>query len=142
MKPVRIVLDTNVVFSALYSDMGASHQLVMMLGTGKFQPCVSVPIVLEYEATLLGHLDDLPQTRTEIEDVVDYVCAASAHVEVFYLWRPHLRDPDDDMFLEAAVAGDATAIVTHNKRDFGGVDQFGIEALSPGEFLRRTRGKE
>jgi predicted nucleic acid-binding protein len=55
-----------------------------------------------------------------------------------YLWRPAVRDPDDDMVLETAVNGPAEAIVTLNRRDFAGVaERFGIGVLSPGEAVRR-----
>src|SRR5258708_38990992 len=56
---------------------------------------------------------------------------------IFYLWRPFLTDPRDDLVLELAVEAQASCIVTHNLRDFAGTEQFGIEALSPGAFLRR-----
>jgi predicted nucleic acid-binding protein len=53
-------------------------------------------------------------------------------VHLAFLWRPTLRDPDDDMVLEAAVNGHAHAIVTFNRRDFSpAMEQFGIAVLSP-----------
>jgi predicted nucleic acid-binding protein len=59
-------------------------------------------------------------------------------VEPHYLWRPRLRDPDDDMVLEAAVNGRAEVIATFNARDFAGViDEFGIALLTPVAILRR-----
>jgi predicted nucleic acid-binding protein len=55
-----------------------------------------------------------------------------------FLWRPRLRDADDDMVLEAAVNGRAEAIVTFNARDFAGVaDEFGLALLTPNAILRR-----
>jgi predicted nucleic acid-binding protein len=56
---------------------------------------------------------------------------------VFYLWRPFLRDPKDDMVLELAVAAGARFVVTHNKRHFDGTGRFGIEAVSPSELLKK-----
>jgi predicted nucleic acid-binding protein len=54
------------------------------------------------------------------------------------LWRPRLRDADDDMVLEAAANGRADAIATFNTRDFAGVaSEFGIAVLTPAEILRR-----
>jgi len=59
-------------------------------------------------------------------------------VEIHYLWRPRLRDPDDEMVLEVAVNGRADVIVSFNEADFGVVpDQFGIEVIGPGEALGR-----
>ncbi|MCK5801796.1 MAG: PIN domain-containing protein [Lentisphaeria bacterium] len=59
---------------------------------------------------------------------------------VYFLWRPFLRDADDDMVLEAAVAGGCSHIVTHNTKDFRGVEEFGLAVLTPGQFLRLLRG--
>jgi predicted nucleic acid-binding protein len=57
-------------------------------------------------------------------------------VEIFFHWRPHLRDPEDEFILELAVAGGCRYIVTFNARDFAGAEQFGIQVISPGTFLR------
>ena len=55
---------------------------------------------------------------------------------MFFLWRPTLRDADDDVVLELAVAAGCNHIVTHNLRDFAGVERFGVRAVSPGAFVR------
>jgi hypothetical protein len=68
---------------------------------------------------------------------LDYLCSEAHLQEIFYLWRPHLPAPKDDMVLEAAVAGHCAAIVTHNGRHFEPAAGFGIRILSPFEFLRR-----
>lgn len=71
---------------------------------------------------------------------VDAVIALAEQVESHYLWRPQLRDPADEMVLEAAVNGRATAIVTFNTRDFGeSATSFGVGLLAPSEALRRMR---
>jgi predicted nucleic acid-binding protein len=75
----------------------------------------------------------LPQQA--VEAVIDYHCATARHHEIFFLWRPFLPDPKDDMVLELAVAAGCTRIVTFNKRDFRGVEQFGISTRTPAEFL-------
>lgn len=64
-----------------------------------------------------------------------YLCKISRHQTPFYLWRPFLRDPNDDMVVEAAVTGGCDSIVTFNSRDFAGVEQFGIRVMTPREFL-------
>ena len=134
-----MVLDTNVLFAGLYSDVGASYRLLMRLTRGDFKTCVSVPLLLEYEQVLLGKLPELEQEQEEIEDILDYICTVSVLQTVFYLWRPFLRDPRDDMVLEVAVASGAEFIVTHNKRHFEDIERFGIKALTPSEFLKRLR---
>ena len=141
MGSVRVVVDTNVVFSGLYSDAGASYPLLMRLPRKEIEPCLSVALVLEYEQALLDHLDDLEQTEEEVRDILDYLCTVSVCQTVFYLWRPFLRDPKDDMVLELAVASGARLVVTHNIRHFAGVDRFGIKAVTPAEMLRKLRRK-
>ena len=60
-----------------------------------------------------------------------------AHLQkIFFLWRPFLKDPDDDMLLELAVASEADFIITHNMGDFGGIEQFGVRARRPSKFLK------
>lgn len=72
-----------------------------------------------------------------MEDLVDYLCLVAIKQDVFFLWRPLLRDPDDDMIVEVAVAASCTGVVTHNIRDFGAARTLGLEIWTPGEFLSR-----
>jgi len=68
------------------------------------------------------------------------VLAIVEPVETHFLWRPQLRDPADELVLEAAVNGRAEALVTFNRRDFGAVPVgFGIDVLTPAEAIRRIR---
>jgi putative PIN family toxin of toxin-antitoxin system len=131
------VLDTNVLVSALRSRRGASFALVERIGTRQFDIAVSVPLVLEYEDAMLRHRGSL--TARQVGDVIDYVCSVARHHRVFFLWRPLLRDPNDDMVAEVAVASGARAIVTYNERDFSGVGKFGIEIWSPKHLLEGIR---
>jgi putative PIN family toxin of toxin-antitoxin system len=129
-----IVLDTNVLVAAARSREGASFLLLEELARKpRFRICVSVPLVLEYEMALkrtpgLG--------ASEAEQIVDYLCEVGDKREIYFLWRPFLRDPKDEMVLEVAVEARAEAVVTHNVRDFDGVEErFGIRVIRPGEFL-------
>jgi putative PIN family toxin of toxin-antitoxin system len=133
---VRAVLDTNVLVSGLRSRRGASFRLLNLVGTGRFTTVVSVPVVVEYEHALLDPMHGLPYGVGEIRRFIDYFCAVSDRRRVHFLWRPLLPDANDDMVLEAAVAGRCRHIVTFNVRDFAGTERFGIRALPPTEFLR------
>ena len=134
----RVVLDTNVLVAALRSDLGASFKLLSLVGvTDKFQVCLSVPLVLEYE-DVLSRRDIVPSTSSvDVQDLIDYLCSVAKSQRVFYLWRPLLRDPQDEMVLEIAVSASCDTIVTFNQRDFAGAEQFGIQLMRPGEFLRQ-----
>jgi len=136
MQP-RIVLDTNVLVAGVRSRLGASFRLLSALGESppSFGIVLSVPLVLEYEELLHRHQRVAGLTRQDIRELLDYLCSIGEHQEIFYLWRPVLRDPKDDLLLEVAVAADADAIVTHNVRDFNASSTFGISVLRPAEFL-------
>jgi predicted nucleic acid-binding protein len=138
--PRQIVLDTCVLVAGLRSRTGASYELLTRLG-GSFEISVSVPLVLEYEAAAKAQARELGLTHADIDDVVDYLCAVAHHREIFYLWRPVLRDPKDDMVLELAVEAGCDAIVTHNVRDFAGAERFAMRILTPGAFLQELEGR-
>ncbi len=55
---------------------------------------------------------------------------------IYFLWRPMLPDPKDDMVLEVTLAAGATHIVTLNLKDLRLASQFGITVLRPAEFIR------
>lgn len=135
---MNIVLDTNVLVAGLRSASGASFAILERVGSGSFSISLSVPLVLEYEATLKSHARDLGLTTAEVDDFVDYICSVGRHLPIHYLWRPALKDPSDDMVLEVAVAGNAD-IVTHNIRDFVGSRNYGMHVYTPREFLKALR---
>jgi putative PIN family toxin of toxin-antitoxin system len=135
-----VVLDTSVLVAGVRSRRGASFQLLSQIGTGAFDVAVSVPLVLEYEDAVIRHLAATTLSEADVGDIIDYICSVAVRQEIFYLWRPILRDPGDDLVLELAVAANCDAIVTHNIRDFAGMSQFGLRLLTPGEFLREIGG--
>ncbi|MDP9194494.1 MAG: putative toxin-antitoxin system toxin component, PIN family [Acidobacteriota bacterium] len=136
---MRVVIDTSVLVAGVRSRRGASFQVLSRIGTGDFDIAVSVPLVLEYEDVLLRHMPATSLKETDVHDIIDYVCSVATRQEIFFLWRPQLRDPGDDLVLELAVAADCDTIVTHNLRDFGGADRFGIRVVNPGTFLNELR---
>ncbi len=77
----------------------------------------------------------------EIGAIIDYLCQIGERQEIFFLWRPLLTDPGDDMILELAVAGSCSHIVTFNVTHFSGAESFGINVVRPADFLSLMRGK-
>lgn len=136
VKP-QVVLDTNVIVSALRSQRGASYKLVMLVGRANFEINLSVPVLLEYEDAAKRLLGQIALTENDINNILDYLCGMAHEREVFYLWRPFLKDPKDDMILELAVSAQCEAIITYNKKDFVGVEQFGLQVMTPKEFLEK-----
>jgi putative PIN family toxin of toxin-antitoxin system len=133
-----VILDTNVLIAGLRSRNGASFRVLSLLADpSNIRIHLSVPLVLEYEAVAKREAGALGLTASDVEDVVDFLCKVGAHHHIFYLWRPVLRDPKDDMILELAVAAGCRTLLTYNKRDFQGVERFGLEVETPYEFLKR-----
>lgn len=132
----QIVLDTNVLISAQRSQRGASSKLLALLGTGKFDAHISVALALEYEEILMRYRLDLGLSQDDVTDVVDALCALSEPYEIYYQWRPYLRDPDDEFVLELAVAAGCGYIISFNQRHFVNTERFGIRVVTPGEFLK------
>lgn len=135
-KPL-VVIDTNVFISGLRSRRGASFKLLSMLGEGAFDISVSVPLVLEYETIARRQARALGLDSETIDDILDYLCRVALRREIFFLWRPFLKDPKDDLVLELAVESESEFIITYNRRDFAGTEKFGIKVLTPKEFLKR-----
>ena len=136
--PSRVVLDTCVLVAGLRSRRGASFRLLELVGADAVRPVLSVPLVLEYEAVLKRQAKVLGLTPRAIDGLLDDLCLLSEHHVVYYLWRPTLRDPSDEMVLELAVAAGCPHIVTHNVRDFAGSARFGVEPCTPRQWLTKT----
>lgn len=137
---MRVVLDTAIMVAALRSDAGASRRLLVAGLERRIDLAVSVPLMFEYQA-VLSRPEHLRASRLSVRDVgilLDAVAAVAAAVQISFLWRPVLPDPDDDMVLETAANGRAEAIVTFNARDFrAGAARFGIGVWTPGFTARR-----
>jgi putative PIN family toxin of toxin-antitoxin system len=132
----EIVIDTNVLVSGLMSNRGYAFRLLQLVGTGRFEINLSVPLLLEYEDVLHRESLKLSVSRAVIDAVLDFHSAVARHHAIFFLWRPFLRDAKDDLVLELAVKARCDYIITYNKRDFQGVQQqFGIQVIDPREFL-------
>lgn len=132
----RIVIDTNVLVSAMRSRRGASFKLLSLVGEGRFDIAVSVPLVLEYEQVLMAQISELSLSERDVGALLDYLCLVGHRQEIFFLWRPQLPDPRDDLVLELAVNAECSSIVTFNLRHFRGADRFGVKAVEPAIFLR------
>jgi putative PIN family toxin of toxin-antitoxin system len=132
----QVVLDTNVIVSGLRSRRGSAFQLLNLVGTQRFDIHLSVPLVLEYRDVLSREASNFYVDATDIEALIEYHCSVAIKHRIYFLWRPYLNDPKDDMVLELAVAAGCDSVVTYNVRDFVGIEQFGISVIRPGEFLR------
>lgn len=135
MPAPHVVLDTNVLVAGLRSRRGAAYKVLSLVGQNQFQTHVSVPLVFEYEDALARHRSSLLGSDEVVEAILDYHCDVGERHQIFFLWRPLLRDPKDDLILELAVKARCDFIVTYNRRDFAGCERFGLGAITPAELL-------
>lgn len=142
---MRVVLDTDVVVAGLRSPSGASAALLLAALDRRIYIYANVALMVEYEAVCLRPEHQLASglTENEIGRFLDGLAALVQPVETHFLWRPQLRDPGDEMVLEAAVNGQAEAIITFNTKDFGGTkSKFGVDILLPREALALVKRKD
>ena len=140
MKAPRVVLDSSVIVAGLRSRLGASNRLLELAAEGRLVALVTTALFLEYEEVLRRPEQRLATSMSD-EDVAGFLAAfasAAEPVDVHFLWRPLLTDPDDELVLECAVNGGAEAIVTHNVRDFmPAFRELKIAIVTPGTLLKR-----
>jgi len=132
-----VVIDTHVFVAALHSKRGASFKLLFETSREKFRQNISTPLIFEYESAAKRKSQDISLSEEQIDSILDMICSLSNRCKIFYLWRPILKDPKDDMVLELGIESQSEYIITYNKKDFKGIEQFGIQALTPKEFLMK-----
>ena len=139
---MRVVLDTSVMVAAVRSRTGASRVWLNAVLLGQHTALVSVALVLEYEAVLTrpSHLQSARATEAQIIRLLDGLCSVAEQVPTTSLWRPVLKDPNDEMVLEAAAQGGADLLLTFNVRDFAGCERFKVNAIAPGPAWHQHKG--
>jgi putative PIN family toxin of toxin-antitoxin system len=137
-----VVIDTNILVSALRSGAGPCHALIQAIPSSKFTPAISIPLYVEY-LDVLNRPGLIPPQFTAQDKLIicDQIAAHGSKHDIHYLWRNILPDPKDDMILELAVAAQARYIVTRNLKDFGPAKSFGIAAIPPAAFIQLIGGQ-
>lgn len=136
--PLQIVIDTNVLVAAARSNNGASFELLRLFGAGdiRWEWNISTALLLEYEAVLKREQHRQGRSLDVVDRLLDDIARRANRHSIFYLIRPYLSDPDDELILELALASASDYIVTHNRYDFQDAKRLGPAVLTPGEFLR------
>jgi putative PIN family toxin of toxin-antitoxin system len=132
---LRVVIDTNVIVAAMRSASGASHQILLAAADGRFELVLSVPLLMEYDDVTSRPQSGIPLSAQDIDAIISQLAAIARRQPIYFLWRPLLPDPKDDMVLEAAVAAGASHIITFNHKDLRLAAQFGISVVTPSKFL-------
>lgn len=134
----RLTVDTNILVAATRNRAGPSFALMQLVRSGEISMCCSPALFLEYEDVLKRpaqlqasglHLSDVDAILSELASLIE-------PVSTYYQWRPQLRDPADEMVLEAAVNAQVQVIVTYNLRDFKPAQRFGVTVLNPEQTYR------
>jgi putative PIN family toxin of toxin-antitoxin system len=138
---MRVILDTNVVVSAVRSKRGASAELLKLLAAGTFTIAISAPLVFEYEEILVREL--IPQfiSIDDTDQLIRFICEVGEKYHPHQKLRPMLSDADDDFILELASSAGVEYIVTHNARHFKGAAELAIAVLQPARFLKLLKGE-
>ena len=139
----RIVVDTNVLASALTSASGTNREIVRHCLGRLVEPLISNPLFHEYESVVArpSVTSRCPLPPREHDEFLDAFLATCSWVRISFRWRPNLEDESDNHIMELAVAGGASMIITNNVRDFrsGELVFPDIGILTPAEFLKVTR---
>ena len=138
MKPHQAVIDTSVLVAAARSRLGASFHLLNLFASEdtRWEWNISTALLLEYEAVLKREQHRMGRDLKTVERMLDDIASRANRHAIFYLIRPFLTDADDEFVLELAVASASDYIVTHNRGDFREAARFGVNVVTPAEFLR------
>ena len=136
----RIVVDSNVVVSAILSPDGACREVLRKCLTGRCLPLTGPALYLEYEDVMSREefFATAPIGASERAELVDALLSVSLWTPVSYLWRPNLLDEADNHLIELAVAGNADWIVSGNAKDLlhGELRFDAIGVLTPAALLK------
>jgi putative PIN family toxin of toxin-antitoxin system len=133
---MRIVLDTNVLVSGLLQPFGPSGQIVRLVASGEFALCHDPRILAEYREVLLRKKFRFDPER--VSALLEEIIAGGIPVAA----RPlaiRLPDPDDEPFLEVALAGEVQCLVTGNAKHYPAEARHGVEVLPPRVFIEIYR---
>lgn len=107
-----------------------------------FEFAISNTLYFEYLDVLLRpNIKPIQMTDSEMLLAIEEITAHAVFQDIFFRWRPMLTDEKDDMVLELAIASRCDFIVTFNVKDFRNIETFGIEAITPSDFLEFAKGR-
>lgn len=136
---MRVVVDTNVLVSAMISAEGASREVIRACLIGTHGPLMRNALLAEFEDVVSRPeiLRSAPIAEGDRRDLLDAFLAVCDWVPIYFLWRPNLTDEADNYLVELALSGGAECIVTHNARDFAASELLfpDLAILSPRQFL-------
>ena len=133
---MKIVLDTNVIVSGLLTPFGPSGKIVRMASAGELILYIDARILSEYQEVL--HRPKFKFNKDHISILLDFIKLYGQFVSSLPL-KNRLPDPDDEPFLEVAIAGKVRSLITGNIVHYPHSTREGIKIFSPSEFLEFFR---
>lgn len=135
---MRVVLDTNVLVSAILTPGGSAHQVVQLVLRGDLQLCVDGRIVEEYREVL-----NRGEFKFSAQATGMFLGSLLEEAQQVFPTPVPGRFPDDSdrAFVEVALGGQAEALITGNVRHFRAAESRGVAVKPPGEFLTWWRRK-
>ena len=135
-----VVVDTSVIVSALIGKRGASREVLRRCLKGEYMPLISNALFHECEDVLSRNRikDICPLTEREVLELMNAYYSVCKWVPIYYLWRPNLKDENDNFLVELAIAGNGEVIITNNIKDLEGTElNFSdLKILKPEQLLR------
>ena len=135
---MKIVLDTNVLVSGLLTPFGPSGEIVRMVSAGELILYIDARILSEYQEVL--YRPKFKFNKDHISILLDFIKLFGQFVSSLPL-KNRLPDPDDEPFLEVAIAGKVRSLITGNIVHYPPLSREGIKIFSPSEFLEFFRKK-
>lgn len=133
-----VLLDTDVLVEVLTSSRGDSHTLLEAVASARLRLAASPALWMEYESALKreANRDIHGLSADQVNGFLSALAVWVEPVSLHYIWRPQLRDPADEMVLEAAVNARVDALVTRNVKNFSiASSRFGIAVKTPAQAL-------
>ncbi len=136
---MKIVIDTSVWISALITKDSKARELLRLVFYAKLYPQMSEALFREYEDVMKRKkIQNLtPLSSLEQNELFEAYLSTCKWNEIYYMWRPNLKDENDNFVVELAVASGAEAIITYNIKDFKNAELiFNHKIISPEDFIK------
>ena len=136
---MKIVIDTSVWICALITKNSKARELLRLIFQAKLHPQMSEALFREYEDVMKRKkIQNLtPLSLPEQNELFEAYLWACKWNEIYYTWRPNLKDENDNFVVELAVASGAEAIITYNVKDFKSVELiFKHKITTPEDFIK------
>jgi len=139
---MKIVIDTSVWISALITKDSKAREIIKMVFKKELYPQMSEALFKEYESVMKRNKIQrlTPLGKEEQNELFNAYLSCCNWNEVYYSWRPNLKDEDDNFVVELAVASNSLFILTYNMKDFNDAELlFSHKVITPERFIEEMK---